>query len=220
MDRSRRQPYANATDHSSRHFQIEFTLIARSDNSSHWNGGKDNVFADERSLIDPYNCCYYLAEDQTLVASDCPYQNDSSSACYQKTDDASNGGVCYCDEDSQDPSTACAYFSASSSESRSSAVGASDTVATGCSLDSTLENLVVFNGSNDFYIEALYGQMLATDYGGDSTNKYYIESDSLSTTNDGASGHGTPMQYPAAFQDVIYDFVSGKSGDYSQYKVN
>jgi len=148
------------------------------DNKSFWSGGVPNgVYNDERDMVESYNECECFPGTESCT---CPN--------IQPPLNTADGGVCACD-----------------------LVAANDAVCgppnmaetVGCSVLSSAEGMVVFNGREDLFIQWLFGQSLVDGYNdlqsGFATLINYDDDTGIQ------AGHALPLQAPAWMQDHIFE---------------
>jgi hypothetical protein len=159
---------------------------------SNWYGQLEaNLYAAERALIPSYNCCSVIDGETRF----CP--DDATTCAAGNPSTADDGGVCYCDETlaRSDPTIACSTGSGASGSYRCS------------SDDAQLENLVVFSGDRDLYIDSRFGKAVADQFGAPNGRRCFFEVEN--------AGHGALLQTPAVFQEVIHDILTNGTGRYA-----
>lgn len=151
-------------------------FTANNGKGSFWSGGvPNNVYIQERDMVESYNECECLPDTDSCS---CP---DASLV-------PADGGVCACDL----------------MAANNAVCGPPDMAETiGCSVLSSAEGMVVFNGKEDLFIQWLFGQSLVDGYNdlqsGFATLINYDDETGIQ------AGHALPLQAPAWMQDHIFN---------------
>ena len=151
-------------------------FTANNGEGSFWSGGvPNNVYIQERDMVESYNEC------------ECLPDTDSCS-CPNASLVPADGGVCACDL----------------MAANNAVCGPPDMLETiGCSVLSSAEGMVVFNGKEDLFIQWLFGQSLVDGYNdlqsGFATLINYDDETGMQ------AGHALPLQAPAWMQDHIFN---------------
>ena len=145
------------------------TYTDNRDSSSKWSGGVPNsVYVQQRDISMSYSTCWCFPGDK-----DCSCGSASGLT-------ADDGGVCRCDKIA--PNAARCFDSSGQN-------------GFGCSTLSNVENIVIFNGKEDLFVQWLAGFYLAVGENKESSGfAQFINYDNDQNIQ---AGHGLPFQAPA-----------------------